>query len=264
MAFASRDQIRQAITAGRVQRWHFSKDGTEVPAVGTFTSLAAASGSPGAMADPTTYANTTDFAGSIFHTNVSPGNRYLTECTAVASQNGGLFVYDRLGHIGAVDITTVASDAINSSALPRSMGTNDLNNVEAWLEVTTATNGAITLAMTSYTNQAGTAARAGGSITIPSGAAVRYMAKFPLQAGDKAVQSLQTIAVSAEAATTGVINVILLRPLAFIPVVANVPTVMDINDLPRVYDGSSVCLAFLCSTAAAVDVFGSLTFAYDA
>lgn len=266
MAFASRDQIRQAITAGRVQRWHFAKDGTATPtAVGTFASLAAASGVPGAMADPTTYANTTDFAGSMLNTNVSPGNRYLTNATVFASQNGGLLVYDRLGHIGGISLASTGNKTVSSSALPRSMGTNDLNNVECWVEVTTATaTTAVVMSMNSYTNQAGTAARAGGTITFPATATIaRYMAKLPLQAGDKGVQAVSTLDV-ATAASAGVCNVILLRPLAYIPVVANIPTVMDIDELPRVYDGSSVCLAFMCSAASSVDVGGCLTFAYDA
>jgi hypothetical protein len=269
MAFASRDQIRQAITAGRVQRWQFAKDGeatNETPdSAGAWVSYYLAVGTPGAAVAPTTYANLTDFSGSMFNTAVSPGNRYLSDAVVCSTQTGTLMVYDRLGHIGAIDITTVASDTISSSALPRSMGTNDLNNVEAWLEVTTATNGAITLSMNSYTNQAGTTTRAGGSITIPSGANIGYMAKFPLQAGDKAVQSLQTIAVSAEAATAGIVNVVLLRPLAYIPIAtANVATAVEIAQLPRVYDGSSLFFAFLATGTSVADVWGELTMPYDA
>lgn len=269
MAFASRDQIRQAITAGRVQRWHFMKVGgatSEIPdAEGSWVSYYLAVGTPGAAVAPTTYANLTDFSGSMNNTNVSPGNRYLSDVVVCANVTGTLMVYDRLGHIGAIDITTVASDTISSSALPRSMGTNDLNNVEAWLEVTTATNGAVTMSMNSYTNQAGTAARAGGSITIPTGANIGYMAKFPLQAGDKAVQSIQTTSVSVEAATTGIINVVLLRPLAHIPIAnANVATTMEIMQLPRVYDGSSLFFAWLATATNGVNLWGELTMVYDA
>lgn len=270
MAFSSRDQIRQAITAGRVQRWHFMKDGAatnETPeAAGCWVSYYLAVGTPGAAAAPSTYANLTDFAGSVNNTNVSPGNRYLTDVTVCATQPGTLLVYDRLGHIGAISLASTGNKTISSSALPRSMGTNDLNNVECWLEVDVATaTTAPILSMNSYTNQDGTSGRAGGSITFPATATnVGYMAKLPLQAGDKGVQAVSTINV-ATAGSAGECNVMLMRPLAYVPVAtANVATRLEVSQLPRVYDGSSIFFAWLATSTTVVDLWGELTFAYDA
>ena len=270
MAFASRDQIRQAITAGRVQRWHFMKDGeatNETPeAAGSWVSYYLAVGTPGAGAAPAAYANLTDFAGSMNNTNVSPGNRYLSDAVVCSSQTGTLMVYDRLGHIGAISLASTGNKTVSSSALPRSMGTNDLCNVEAWVEVDVATaTTAVVLSMNSYTNQAGTAARAGGSITFPATATnVGYMAKLPLQAGDKGVQAVSTINV-ATAASAGECNVVLLRPLAYIPIaVANVATPIELTQLPRVYDGSSLFLAFLATGTSVADLWGEFTMPYDA
>jgi hypothetical protein len=270
MAFASRDAIRAAITAGRVQRWHFAKDGgatNETPnAAGCWVSYYLAAGTPGAAAAPSTYANLTDFSGSMSFTNVSPGNRYLTDAVVCSTQTGTLMVYDRLGHIGAISLASTGNKTVSSSALPRSMGTNDLNNVECWVEVDVATTvTAVVLDMNSYTNQAGTAARDGAAITFPATATnIGYMAKLPLQAGDKGVQAVSTINVNT-AASAGECNVVLLRPLAYIPIAtANVATRLELTQLPRVYDGSSLFFAFLSTGTGVADFWGELTFAYDA
>ena len=268
MAFASRDQIRQAVTAGRVQRWHFMKTGVSTPeAAGSWASYYLATGTPGAATAPTTYANLTDFAGSMLFTNVSPGNRYLTDAVVCSTQTGTLMVYDRLGHIGAISTSTTGNKTVSSSALPRSMGTNDLSNVEAWVEVTEATNTtAPIISMNSYTNQAGTAARAGGSLTFPATATnIGWMAKLPLQAGDKGVQAVSTINVATDSDTTGIVTVLLMRPLAAIPIAAtNIATPIQLDILPRVYDGSSLFFAFMATGTTAADIWGELTFAYDA
>lgn len=269
MAFASRDAIRAAITAGRVQRWHFVKDGdtsNETPeAAGSWVSYYLAVGTPGAAAAPSTYANLTDFSGSVNNTNVSPGNRYLTDVVVCASQPGTLMVYDRLGHIGAIALSSTGNKTVSSSALPRSMGTNDLNNVECWIEVDVATDGTTTLSMNSYTNESGTTTRAGGNLVLPSSANIGWMGKLPLQAGDKAVQAVSTINVSAETNTVGECNVVLMRPLAYVPVAtANIATRLELTQLPRVYDGSSIFFAWMATSTTVVDLWGELTFAYDA
>lgn len=269
MAFASRDQIRQAITAGRVQRWHPMKLGSATPvAAGNWVTFYLDAGSPGAAANPTTYANCTDLSGSVNFTNVSPGNRYLTDVSLLASQDCTIMIYDRLGHIGAIDVWNGTADrTVTSSALPRSMGTNDLNNVECWVEVTTATDGfAPVIDLKSYTNQAGTAARAGTSITFPAAATnVGWMSKLPLQAGDKGVQAIASLGVSTAADTAGVVNVILLRPLFSIACKANELATREVTTLPRVYDGSSICFAALATGTTAINILGGeLTFAYDA
>jgi hypothetical protein len=276
MAFASRDAIRAAITAGRVQRWHFAKTGSagnETPeAAGQWVSYYLATGTPGAGAAPTAYANLTDFSGSVNNTNVSPGNRYLTDVVVCSTQTGTLMVYDRLGHIGtsaSPDNHTYAANAktVTTSALPRSMGTNDLNNVECWIELTEATDTtAPKMTLSSYTNQAGTAARAGAEITFPAVATnVGWARKMPLQAGDKGVQAVSTITVGTASASTGKFNLFLARPLAYVPIAtANVATRLELTQLPRVYDGSSVFFMFMATGTSVADFWGELTFAYDA
>lgn len=267
MAFASRDAIRAARSAGRKQDWVIHKTGAGIPeAAGQWVSFAADAGTPGAITDPTTYANCTSLSGSMTFSNVTPGNRYLTGCALMATQNCTLMVYDRLGHIGAQTLHTSTGDrSISSSALPRSMSTNDLLNVEAWIELTTATTTtAAVVRLNSYTNEAGTTGHTGGSLTLPDIATnVRWMGRLPLAAGDKAVQAVSTFEVTT-ATTNGVCNLMLIRPVALIPLLANVATVIQFDDLERIYDGSSLCLAAMASAASAFNVWGRLEFTYDA
>lgn len=268
MALGSLTAVREARAAGRKQDWIISKIGTNVPeAAGQWVTFANEAGSPGAMADPTTYANCTSLNGTMTFTDVSPANRYLTGCAlwTTSTLPVTLMVYDRLGHIGSISLASTGNKTVSSSALPRSMSTNDLLNVEAWLELTTATTTtAPVVSMNSYTNEGGTGGRAGGSLTFPATATnVRWMGRLPMQAGDQAVQAVSTINV-ATAASAGVANVLLIRPIAFIPLLPNVVTVMPIDDRPRVYDGSSLCLAVLAGSAAALSIGGRLEFTYDA
>jgi len=269
MAFASDNAIRQANSANRKNVWRPYKTGAAAAtpqAAGQIVSLAALAGSPGAIADPSVYATCTDLAGAMINTNASPANSYLTSGWMTATQDGVLLVYDRLGHIGAVSLAATGNKTVASTALPRGMTADDLANVECWIELTTATTvTAPILSMNSYTNEAGTAGRAGATITFPAVATpTRWMAQLPLQAGDKGVQAVNTINV-ATAASAGVCNVILLRQIAAIPCTANVtiPSIL-IEELPRIYDGSSLCMMFLASAAAVVSVRGSLVFSRDA
>lgn len=267
MGFTSRDSILARKAAGYYQRWNILKKGAQTPeAAGNWVSLWTDPGSPGAAANPTTYENCTDFAGSIFNNNVSPGKRYLTDLALTATQNGTIMLYDRLGHIGAITLSGTGNKTVSSSALPRSMETVDAKNVEAWVEVTTATTTtAPIISMNSYTDDyTNGAGRAGGWLTFPSTATNQgWMSKLPMQAGDIAVTAVSTINV-ATAASAGACNVVLLRPLAFVPVIANIATVFDLlPNLPRVYDGSSIGIAFMASAASTLDIWGTVEFTYD-
>lgn len=271
MAITSRDQILAHIAAGRHQTFPFSKVGSATPqAVGKWTTMYLDAGTPGAATAPsTTYANASDLAGSIFHTAVSPAKRYLWSMEVIASQNATLMVYDRLGHIqtAANALATASAKTISSAALPRSMDTNDLAAVQAWIEVVTATATTVCqINLSSYTNEAGTSARVGAALVFPAAATpIGWMAPFPLQAGDKGVSAISTATVSVASTGVGTANIMLMRPLAVIPVLANLATVIEFPNLPRVYDTSSIFLAYMPGTsAAATNIQGKTVCVYDA
>lgn len=279
MGFSSIDAFVKALTNGRKQEWRFSKDGgatNETPeAAGNWVSYYLATGSPGAAAAPATgaWASFDGGDGSVEWTNVASAKRYLYAIEAAATESGTLMVYDRLGHRRFdTNALTVVSSKTTTATLATRMSTaepEDKHNVEAWIEITEATAAGTTCAVSlnSYTNSDGTAARAGGTLTFPAQAInIGWFAPFPLQAGDKGVSAINTWNVSVAGTTSGEANVVMLRPIAFVPVVANIVTLISVKDglIPRrIYDDSSLCFAFFANNTNVVDFWGSITTAYD-
>lgn len=267
--FASRDAIAQARSAGQFQDWQVYKAAVTAQAAGAWVSYFAASGAPGAGTDPTTWATCTDLAGTCTFT--APGGtykRYLTGVSLTASAAGTIMIYDRVGHVNQ-SITTDGAKSLSASSLPARYAsgadTGDLAQIQAWVEVTTQTaTTAATLNLSSYTDAAGTSGLAGGTVVLPAATTVvRYMVQLPEQAGKKGVSAINTMTVATHP-TAGAVNVVLLRPLAFIPVpLANVGTVIDrpVN-LARVYDGSSICIAMQCDSTTGRTIQGALNFTY--
>jgi hypothetical protein len=277
MGFASIDAMVKAYTAGRKQEWTFNKDGqatNETPEqAGAWVSMYLAVGSPGAGTAPSTsWADYDNGAGGMTFVDVSPQKRYVYGVEINATVDGTLLIYDRLGHINlnANSLVSTGNKTITAVLPARysSADTNDKANIEAWVEVTEVTATTTTvLSMNSYTNEGGTTGRAGGSLTFPATTTnVGWMAPLPLQAGDKGVSAIATINVSVASTTTGEINVVLLRPIARVGVRANVATLVTVRDgLPprRIYDDSSLCMAWFASSTTVPDIQGSLITVYD-
>lgn len=133
----------------------------------------------------------------------------------------------------------------------------------------------------SYTNQAGTAGRtlpvtvaATASAIVPhivhSGTAANNYGPFlPMASGDTGIQSVQTVTLSAASGTASTAVLMLVRPLATIPLsIAALMTEKDFwNQLPsapQIRDGA--CLGFLlgagAAVAAATTFSGSCDFVY--
>lgn len=265
MPFVSRDQILAALAAGRHQSWNFNKFNVVPEAAGHWADAWRGGGSPGTGGVPGgSWVNMTNAAGSVNFSDVSPAKRYLWRVDVVSAQNGTVMVYDRLGQIGNISLTSTGNKTVNSAALPRSMDAADLLNVEAWLVVEnqTATTAPV-VSMNSYTNEAGVSGRSGDSLALPATVTnLGWVGKLPLQTGDKAVRAINTIEVST-AASAGTANVLLVRPLAYVPVVANVVTSVELSELPRVYDGSSLMLSLFATSAVAMNLYGRLVTVYD-
>lgn len=277
MGFASPDAMVKAYTAGRKQEWPFNKDGqatNETPeAAGNWVSHYLAVGSPGAGTAPSTsWASYDNGSGAMIFTDVSTAKRYVYGIEATANIDGVLMVYDRLGHINfnANSLVSTGNKTVTATLPARMSGadTNDLANVEAWVEITevTATTAPV-MSMNSYTNEAGTSGRAGGSLTFPATATnVGWFAPLPLQAGDKGVSAINTVNVSVACSTTGEFNVVLLRQIARVGINANKQTLLTVRDgLPprRVYDDSSLCFAFFASSTTPPDFNGTFITVYD-
>jgi hypothetical protein len=271
--FASYDDlINETTTNGKSGDWDFFKIGSAMQAAGSWHRLWIASGSPGAGAEPAGTPGTsyTLAAGSINFPNVSTDQRYMLTLGATATQNCVLMVYDRLVAVGAISSASTGAKTINSAGLPRYAAPASAN-VQCWLEVTTAsTTTQCVCAMNQYTNEAGTTGRAGGNISWPAAATVKdcMIGPMPLQVGDKGVTSVQVGINIVTANTAGVFNVVLLRPLAFIPLIANQWTerdmVLQLASLgaAQCFDGASISLAVLASGTTALNCWGKIRTGY--
>ncbi len=202
----------------------FYKVGTAPEAAGQFYSWNKDSGSPGAWAPgtpglagrATDGTNTTD-NGCLLIKNPSTGANYLTKFDAATTVACQANLWDVLWVNSGLVVTTTTAQTVNSVALPA----RDLNGATsgegvfaAILVVAATTNaGAVTNTTMSYTNSNGTAGRTATIASFPITAAIGTVVLFLLQAGDKGIQSIQTVTLGTSY-VTGTISVILFRPLA--------------------------------------------------
>jgi hypothetical protein len=270
MGFANYNEIISEITAGKKYEWDFVKLGPALEAAGNWASHWYALGSPGNGVSPATTPGTAydDTAGGMFFPDTTSESKHILTFGAVASVNCSLMLYDRLVGVSGINLAATGNNTINSVALPRYNALPEMAEVEAWLEVTTATaTTAPQISMNSYTNESGTAGRAGSTLVFPASATdIRWMGKLYLQAGDRGIKSVETVNVSV-AGSAGVCNIILLKPLVYLPLIANIwnerDLVIQLAGLPRVYDGATLAIAQLATAATATNVWGKLRLGYS-
>jgi hypothetical protein len=274
--FASRDDIiLEMTTNGKKEEWNFLKIApSSAQAAGVWQSLWTGAGSPGAGSQPAATPGTvydsdtaTPVAGSIYFADRSTDQKRGLAFGAVSNQSCTLMLYDRLAAVSGISLTSTGAKTVNSSALTRYSGTAAILN-EVWLEVTTATTTtAAVVNLNSYTSADGTTAQSGGSVTFPAAATVvTTMIQLPLAAGKQGVRSVEAGLNVGTASSAGVVNVVILRPIVRIPLVANlwneVSLLDDVMDLPQIFDNATLGLAILATTTTAVTVQGRIACAY--
>jgi hypothetical protein len=266
MGFTSYNDIINAISvSGKIFDYFFWKSAPVVQAAGQWGSMWYANGEPGAGADPAATPGTQydNVIASIYAPDCDPETRHGLTFGAVSSQNLSLMLYDRLIGVSGLALGSTGDKNISSSALPRY---TDGIGVMAALEITTGSTAAGTMSLSSYTDEHD-AGSAGPSFSLPAAAtAIRTWVPIPLQAGDHGIKSATTLNVSV-AATGGVANFILYKPLVTIPLLANLwnekDLVLQLSGLPRLYDGHCLALAYLATGTTAPNIYGQLRAAYE-
>lgn len=274
--FTSRDDLINEITTnGKQDLFNFYKVApAAAEAAGVWQSLWKGVGNPGAGSDPAATPGTvfdsdptSPVAGSVNFADRSTDQRYLLSFGAVATQNCTLMLYDRLAGVSGISTATTGAKTVNSGALTRYSSTAATLN-EVWLEVTTATTTtAPVVNLSSYTSADGTTAQTGGNVTFPAAATdLHTMIQVPLNASKRGVRSVEAGLTVGTASAAGAVNVLIIRPLARIPLLANswneVSFLDDTMGLPRIYDNATLGLALLASTTTATTVWGSINCAY--
>jgi len=275
MGFTTRnDVLTEAFTNGKMQSFPFTKStGAAVTAGRLYSFWRLSGGTLGTGADPATTPGTaysSDFAsqtaGAIWFPDVSPDTRHLYSITAFPNNSVNLIVYDRLVGVSGISLATTGNKTVNSTALTRYTGTEAYDN-EVWLEVTTATaTTAPVVSLASYTSSDGSNALTGGTVTFPAAAtAADFIVQVPLNATEMGVRSVETLNVGT-AGSAGIVNVLIIKRLATIPLVTQHPNEINFLDrlpaLPRIYDNATIGLALEGNSASAATVAGVITTVY--
>lgn len=241
---------------------------TAIPVAGRPYSLWRYDGYPAAGAAPTTWANPTSATGgAIPFTNSAGGaQKWLTQLAATGLVAGTVLLYDRLGHNGNLSGTTTAAQTFTGSITRNTGGVGNI----AWYEIygnTTSILGATGTTVTmSYTNEAGTASRTSAAVVI-GGTGFRegnQARLFPLQSGDKGIQSVENVDLVATTGTAGAFGVTIARPLATAVIsAAGVGAWRDFTTglpgIPEIEDDACLALLWFPSLATAPEVFGSFS-----
>lgn len=242
----------------------FYKNSATSKGAGTFHSLWAVTGTPGAGAAPTTASGAavnSGTTGALYFVNPSGTDySYLARAIASCATVGSLIIYDRLVATATLSGTVTSAQTVNTASLTRyTTGAN----VSAWFEWYTATGGTASNFTVSYTNDAGTPGQTSPSTTLIATPVAGQMQPIPLN-GKDGVRSVESVTLSASTGTAGNFGITLLRRLVTIPMpLANTSTVMDAfaAGLQQVQD--SACLAFMvwCSTTSTGAIHGELSIA---
>lgn len=225
---------------------------------------------PAAGADPATTPGTAyeSTVGGIVLPDTSPLRKFVTFISIRSdnTQARHIGLWDRLVGVSGIAVNSTGNKTINSTALTRY---TDGAGVQVFLEITTAgTTTAPIISMNSYTNQAGTATRAGATITFPAvnSVANTLVGPMPLQAGDTGVRSVETLNVATAGGGSGVVNVILVKPLVSIGQIGTTPferlSPRPYHAPVRLFDGATVMVAQREAGASGGNLIGIYTVVY--
>lgn len=269
--------------SGTPEQINFYKSGlqngaaiTGTPIIGRLSSMWRWDGAPGAASQtaPTTATVLTNAtAGSL--QQVTPGGgrkKRLLGMVASGLVAGTLIVYDRLIQHGGLSGTTTGSISTNfpSSTTPALTRFTSGVGVEAWAEIYGVLGATgTTWKLSSYTNSAGATTHVSQLITIGNTNAKEVDRILPvaLASGDKGVQSVQAVQLTASTLLAGNFGLTMAYPLVSLPLpMVGVGALHSSFLLPGgptdLGASSDCCLAFAWypNTVTAPQVFGSLYF----
>jgi hypothetical protein len=244
------------VIAGAQAPQPFWKISATAEGAGTWHSLWAVAGTPGAGSTPPAYTAGSGYdctnatMGALPFTNPGTGTSYLTQFAGAGATIGTLILYDRLWTCSG--LTTAAATTLPITT-PGTISRNYSSYIgtEIWGEVYTAPGSTTATWTVSYTNQAGTSGRT-ATYTHPANAeTVGQMFPFTLAAGDTGVQAVASFTTSVSSGTAGSIGITVLRRIAEIPLsVANVGGVLDLGSLGFPEIKNSACLALMVQCSA--------------
>lgn len=254
----------------------FMKSGTAADVTGCWYCTAKDTGFPGAWSPGTpgingrvTNGTAAPDNGCIPLRNPAIGSNFLTELQMAASTNHSHLFFDVLWVNSGLSVTTTTAQSITTPTLP-ARDVNGTTNGEGCmiglLVTSTLGNAAANAGITvSYTNsdavsgRTATLAALAGS-QLPQTAVIGTIIWFNLAAGDKGVQSVQSITLTTTL-TSGTISLLIARDIATIGTVQANVTAQKIIGSPgvRIYNNSCLLHCYLASATTATFCSGELT-----
>lgn len=221
-----RSSLRETVTVTFANSI-FTGAGIWIPGTGTYPS--AGDTTSGVVPTDSTFGPTINFGS---------GDGYITRITGQSGAAGRILLFDRLYAVGAFTTNgpfTLSGQPSFSSRLPG----GSYAGTYLWAELSTISGGSTTVTCT-YTNEAGTTGQSTTSATITMNAATSQY--IPFVAGDRGIQTLESVSFSNLTGTSCAMNLIILRPLAFIRVEANEPFDLrfDKAKMPLIYNNSAL------------------------
>lgn len=256
----------------------FMKTGTAADAAGYWYCTSKDGGFPGAWAVGTpgingrvTDGTTSTDNGCIPVRNPATGANYLTELQMAASVNHSHLFFDVLWVNSGLTITTTTAQSITTPTLP-ARDVNGTTNGEGCMIaiLCTAAVGLAAVASNAtvtYTNSSGTGSRTATLTGIvgsqaPATPVIGTIIWFNLAAGDKGVQSIQSITLGTSW-VSGTISLMICRDIATIGTTIPNVSAQKIIGTPgiRLYNGTCMLHCALTSATTATFFSGELTIA---
>jgi hypothetical protein len=184
--------------------------------------------------------------------------------TKVTSSGGSFILCDRIADC-TIDQTQAAASFTGVDATSRLGATTAPGDGgQLWVEIATTLTGAATKTFT-YTNQLGTGSQTSGSLVMSNTAAGRSAnARVwqQLAAADTGMRSLDAVA-STSGGTSGNICCCIVRPLATLPITtvalyAERDFVVEMPNIPRLYDSSCLFWVYIPIAAVTPSIFGEI------
>jgi hypothetical protein len=201
-----------------------------IPAAGTLTATVTVSGT---IPDETT-------TGAMAFADPAGGaTSYIMGATINSTISGTVLVYDRVYSAGSFTPAATYPTFVGTSLTRPGDGAG----LEVWGEISTVI-GTVNHALTiNYTDQSGNVS-AVGTMTLVSAGPVARMYPMTFAAGDSGIRKITSM--SGSGTPTGAFNVLVIRPLLRVGVVANVPARLGIPEcgLRPLYTDSCVAVAF--------------------
>jgi len=192
------------------------------------------------------------------------GNAYwLVSAGGCATQTGEFLIYDRIAHYGELNATATGRQeiALDLSAMREIPGDSNKETLEIWIEIYTAigsTPRTLTIFCTDIFDATFTT-----TVTIGGPGNSEATRMLACNFKREAVTGLKTIAeieLSASTGTAGQFALVVLRPLARIPVQANiwnyVSFIRGLDPQKQIGTDASLCWAFEATSATAANYQG--------